>query len=379
MSLTEEQRQAVKAEGSVAVVAGAGTGKTHMLTERYLHHLSQDGYSPLDVVAVTFTNKAAAELRTRVRERVQERMSEREDILAELEAAQISTLHSLCGRICQEHPEEAGVPADFTVLDELRGRLWTADRLTDALELLPSEHYVTLPYPLMQATLEDLLADPIAAEHALERALDGGPEEWETLVTEVRRGTLESLLQNPELKESREVLTFYQGSPNDRMEAQRQAALSALSELDDALRSDADVKPSLDAIDGLKLTMGSVRNWGEGELEAVKEAIKVVHALVRCELERKLITLRGSVAAKWALKAGAFLTGMCSERSSADRYYISCASCGHAVRSRKRRSTVAVSVENPLRKFCTRAWPRTTVSADAGCLKPRTGPSHCLR
>src|SRR5215212_8392960 len=151
VSLTEEQRQAVEAGGSIAVVAGAGTGKTHMLTERYLHHLSEDGYAPLEVVAVTFTNKAADELRTRVRERVQERMPEREDVLAELEAAQISTIHALCARVCQEHPEEAGVPADFTVLDELKGGLWRADRLSDALEELPDEHYGILPYPLMQA------------------------------------------------------------------------------------------------------------------------------------------------------------------------------------------------------------------------------------
>jgi ATP-dependent helicase/nuclease subunit A len=63
LSLTEEQRRAVETSGSVVVVAGAGTGKTHMLTERYLHHLSEDGLSPLEVVAVTFTEKAAGELR----------------------------------------------------------------------------------------------------------------------------------------------------------------------------------------------------------------------------------------------------------------------------------------------------------------------------
>jgi len=56
--------------------------------------------------------------------------------------------------------------------------------------------------------------------------------------------------------------------------------------------SDADIKPSLEAIKSLKLNMGSVRNWGEGELEAVKEAIKSIRELVSCELERKIITLR---------------------------------------------------------------------------------------
>jgi ATP-dependent helicase/nuclease subunit A len=62
--------------------------------------------------------------------------------------------------------------------------------------------------------------------------------------------------------------------------------------LDDALVSDADVRPSLEAIRSLKLNMGSVRNWGEGALEQVKEAIKITRELVHCELERKIITLR---------------------------------------------------------------------------------------
>jgi ATP-dependent helicase/nuclease subunit A len=153
VTLTEEQQRAVKARSSVAVVAGAGTGKTHMLTERYFHHLSEDNYSPLEVVAVTFTEKAAGELKSRIRGRVSERMPDREDLLAELEAAQISTIHALCARICREHPDEAEVPPDFSILDELRGRLWTADRLVDALDELPAEHYEALPYPLMQVAL----------------------------------------------------------------------------------------------------------------------------------------------------------------------------------------------------------------------------------
>ena len=66
-----------------------------------------------------------------------------------------------------------------------------------------------MPYPLMQVVLEALLADTIAAGHALERALDEGPEEWEALGAEVRKGALESLLQNPEFEKSREVLNFY--------------------------------------------------------------------------------------------------------------------------------------------------------------------------
>lgn len=59
MSLTVQQQAAAFANGSVAVTAGAGTGKTHMLAERYLHHLQAHELSPLEIVAVTFTEKAA--------------------------------------------------------------------------------------------------------------------------------------------------------------------------------------------------------------------------------------------------------------------------------------------------------------------------------
>lgn len=117
MSLTPQQEAAVYADGNIAVIAGAGTGKTHMLAERYLYHLREHELSPLEVVAVTFTEKAAAELRSRIRSSVNQQLPERYDLLAELEAAQVSTIHALAVRICREHPLVADVPPDFAVLD----------------------------------------------------------------------------------------------------------------------------------------------------------------------------------------------------------------------------------------------------------------------
>ena len=137
MSLTEEQKQAAQAQGSVSVLAGAGTGKTYMLAERYYFHLNSDGFSPLEVVAMTFTNKAAAELRSRIRQTIAQKAPDRADWLAEVEASQISTFHALATRICREHPEKAGVPADFTTLDEWEGDIWLADQLLSALTHIP--------------------------------------------------------------------------------------------------------------------------------------------------------------------------------------------------------------------------------------------------
>ena len=283
MSLTEEQRRAVDASGSVVVVAGAGTGKTHMLTERYLHHLSEDNLSPLELVAVTFTEKAAEELRSRVRELVRRRLAAREDLLAELEAAQISTIHALCARVCREHPEEAEVPPDFGILDELRGRLWTADRLADAMDDLPEEHYRVVPYPLLQVALESLLSDPLAAEEALVK----GPEGWRDLIEEAREGALSAYLEEPALKSARWTLELCEGDDEDRMEQSRRAALSALGELE----AGGNQRSAFESLTSIDLRGGKKKAWSDGELESVKDALRIVRELARSELRRGIVVL----------------------------------------------------------------------------------------
>ena len=90
-NLTPEQQAAAYAPCSVVITAGAGTGKTHMLAERYLYYLRERNLSPLEIVAVTFTEKAATELRSRIRALVVKELPARLDLIAELEAAQIST------------------------------------------------------------------------------------------------------------------------------------------------------------------------------------------------------------------------------------------------------------------------------------------------
>jgi len=77
-TLTPDQAKAAYASSSVAVRAGAGTGKTHMLTERYVFHLRQ-GLSPLEVAAVTFTERAASELRARIRTAVEQAVEQAEE------------------------------------------------------------------------------------------------------------------------------------------------------------------------------------------------------------------------------------------------------------------------------------------------------------
>jgi DNA helicase II / ATP-dependent DNA helicase PcrA len=107
--LNNEQRQAVEAlDGPLLVLAGAGTGKTRVLTTRFAHILLSQKAFPNQVLAVTFTNKAAREMRERVAA-----------ILGQpAEGLWLGTFHALCARMLRRHAEHAGLSANFTILDQ---------------------------------------------------------------------------------------------------------------------------------------------------------------------------------------------------------------------------------------------------------------------
>jgi ATP-dependent helicase/nuclease subunit A len=107
-------------ERNTVVLASAGTGKTRKLVEVYLELLER-GVDPLRIVAVTFTEKAAAEMRDRIRTAVYERHGpEWIKILSILPAAPISTIHGFCGILLREHGFHLGIDPSFTILDEQR-------------------------------------------------------------------------------------------------------------------------------------------------------------------------------------------------------------------------------------------------------------------
>ncbi len=106
--LNPEQREAVETvDGPVLVLAGAGTGKTRVLTARFAHLLLTNRAFPSQVLAVTFTNKAAREMRERVAA-----------ILGgPAEGLWLGTFHALCARMLRRHAELVGLNASFTILD----------------------------------------------------------------------------------------------------------------------------------------------------------------------------------------------------------------------------------------------------------------------
>jgi ATP-dependent helicase/nuclease subunit A len=131
--LTPEQRGAVeRRDGSLLVRAGAGTGKTTVLVERFVQAVTEDGVEVDRVLAITFTEKAAAEMKSRVRTRFLE-LGRRDDARS-AETAWVSTIHGLCARILRAHALSAGIDPDFRVLDEVESERIAADAFDGALE-----------------------------------------------------------------------------------------------------------------------------------------------------------------------------------------------------------------------------------------------------
>ena len=124
--LTKEQREAVeRRDGPLFVRAGAGTGKTRVLVERFLACVLEDGVPVDRILAITFTDRAAAEMRSRVRARLLE-LGER-DRAREAESAAISTIHAFCARLLRTGALDAGLDPDFAVLEDVAAARITID------------------------------------------------------------------------------------------------------------------------------------------------------------------------------------------------------------------------------------------------------------
>ena len=127
-----QQRAAIDARGTVFVAAGAGTGKTAVLVERFVRAVVDDGLDVDSLLVITYTERAAGELRARIRARLLER--DRPDLALALDSAWVSTIHGFCRRLLSAHPLAAGVDPSFRVLDEPQALVLQAEAFTAALE-----------------------------------------------------------------------------------------------------------------------------------------------------------------------------------------------------------------------------------------------------
>ena len=113
------------------VSAGAGTGKTTVLVERFVKAVCERGLRIDNVLVITYTERAAGELRSRIRERLVE--VERHDLARDLDGGWISTIHGFCHRLLRAYPFEAGLDPRFRVLDESQAAVLRSEAFAEAL------------------------------------------------------------------------------------------------------------------------------------------------------------------------------------------------------------------------------------------------------
>jgi ATP-dependent helicase/nuclease subunit A len=126
-----EQQAAIEAKGRVFVSAGAGTGKTAVLVERFVRAVCDEGVDVDSILVITYTKRAAGELRARIRAELRAR--DRADLARQLDGAWISTIHGFCNRLLKTYPFEAGLDPRFRELDESQAAVLSSEAFDEAL------------------------------------------------------------------------------------------------------------------------------------------------------------------------------------------------------------------------------------------------------
>lgn len=190
--LTPRQQMALATDRNLSVTAGAGSGKTTILVERYLKLIIEERVDLRRVLAITFTDKAAAEMRERVARVLHQRLSqaptgrsgERERLLElreRLNSAQISTIHSFCSRILREFAVACAVDPDFSVMNEFQQSLLASQAIDETLGRLDGgtlessftrQEWLEFLRQVPPATLREVLKEALAHPYEIQRCAE---------------------------------------------------------------------------------------------------------------------------------------------------------------------------------------------------------------
>ncbi|KAF5086049.1 ATP-dependent helicase/nuclease subunit A [anaerobic digester metagenome] len=288
MAATPRQHQAItRHDMSMVVTAGAGTGKTFVLVEKYLNLIQDEGFRIRDVLALTFTDKAAAEMKERVRKTIADRLRADpenqiwKDAHEELVIAPIMTFHSFCAQILREFAIEAGLDPGFVILDEGQNLAVQREAFDTLVRKPPGEIYEPLVRLLAQVEKYQLYQILTSISTESERFSqfcaditsdpDGIINTWEIFLEQVRTPVIKEFFQNGEVRDAiADFIRFekiYQNT-GDRAaiyltqvcsSLKRIRADVSLEELSKAVREFLSVRP--------KGTLGSQKIWNNDDLK----------------------------------------------------------------------------------------------------------------
>jgi len=294
--LTEEQERALQdIEASLCLVAGAGSGKTLVLVERLVRILEQKKAHIGQVVAITFTERAARQLKERVRRVIEERVASsgpeerpywRRQRL-ELEGSRIGTIHSFCASLLRERSFEAKVPPDFSILEDAPCRLAFRKCIDEVLRRKMREgerrtlHLAEeLGFWRLRRHLERLFQKRIIADEAARRFAGKSPDEvievWRKALEREKVEILTGLIRHPAWRGAIETLERYEGPAGDAREIMRRTVLK-LDHLLCEAKNPAEMRRTWQEIaPRLNRRGGSAKKWGAGAYKSVGDALATI-------------------------------------------------------------------------------------------------------
>jgi ATP-dependent helicase/nuclease subunit A len=299
-----QQQAASDSNPAIAVTAGAGSGKTRTLVGRYLS-LLESGCPIRSLIAITFTDKAAREMRTRIRSEIEkwlshvsltpalsprERAGVRVDwqtIFSEIDSARIGTIHSLCAEILRAHPAEAGIDPNFSMLEEGLAAALKVQAVDLALIWAANDPQAAKLFGIFKegeirrvlGTLLNHRLDIIPKDE-IHTPLEGWSQAIETWFS--------NRFADPVWKDALEDLTNLQAqNPDDKLELARQEVLATWNEVSEAV-NDQNWDTALTKLAQLCKaisTGGQKGNWSSADLDAAREAMRTLRDFYDAELK----------------------------------------------------------------------------------------------
>ena len=294
MKLDKQQKIAVDhPERTMAISAGAGSGKTRVLVERYIRVVLDDIAGIDEILAITFTKKAASELKSRVRERLQnflessdrEKKRIAEKALRKIDSAPISTIHSFCQSILKENAIEAGLEPNFRVLESSESTVLNNEivsRVISNFLRTDDKDELFLIHSIKSNGVYDLAHLALNDRYRLNKALETSSNlvknnSYDDTANELFAVEYNNLLNQTEWINASGVLSNCKPiDDSDKLAVLRQLVLDYFSSLND----EKELKSKFELLSSIKnsisLKFGKASSWEKGEKESVKDSLKTI-------------------------------------------------------------------------------------------------------
>jgi ATP-dependent helicase/nuclease subunit A len=308
MQWIEAQREAIETRRRrVLVSAGAGSGKTRVLVERFLRLLEENpAWKVADIVAVTFTEKAAREMVSRIRREIRNRIQQAESVQARerwrahrnaLDSARIGTIHSLCAGLLRAHPAEAGIDPAFAVLEEIEAAMLLEQAIEETLSASElgrsplAEIFTILSSHEVKAALASLIRQGASAVAAMTCLDNKTPADifahWRQSLRETQATAARAIVESEAWRECARIVTRWAADDSaDKIEQVRAQVATRLAEMNEApnVEEMAPARGLLAIKSLIVMRGGSARKWpSEEALQAVKKALAQMRDLINGE------------------------------------------------------------------------------------------------